>query len=265
MKAIYEQSREESSNIFIRRSEEHGFRPHFHINVEIYIIRHGNAEISCNGKEYRLSDGNIAFFDSYDIHSYEKTYTNGVDDCVLIVPLKYLSKFNSLKKSAKIVCPVISDAELVDRVLQLIDCYVKNSNPEWVRASAVDLILSLIHEKLEYAQDDGSTDKELIMTILSFMNKNFKNDVSLKALSNALGYNPSHLSRTFRKYMNVGIPEYVNNLRLDYVEKACTDKNVKITELIFDAGFKSIQSYYRNKKRLDKSDLSIKLPPKNQP
>lgn len=252
MKAIYEQSREESSNIFIRRSKEHGFYPHFHINVEIYIVKHGNAVVSCNGKEYGLSDGNIAFFDSYDIHSYEKTYVNGVDDCVLIIPLKYLSKFNSLKKSAKIVSPIISDPELVDKVLHLIDCYVKNSDSESVRSSATDLILSLIHEKLEYADDNGSTDKELIMSILSFMNKNFKNDVSLKALSNALGYNQSYLSRTFRKYMNVGIPEYVNNLRLDYVEKECKDKNVKITELIFDAGFKSIQSYYRNKKRLEK-------------
>ena len=119
-----------------------------------------------------------------------------------------------------------------------------------VQSAVINLILSAVSAKLQIIHEQDDTDRELIIKILDDVNKNFRKDATLKSVSARLGYCTAHLSRTFHKYLKMSLPEYVNNLRLDYVEKHKHDKNVLITELIFDAGFKSIQSYYRNKHRL---------------
>ncbi|MBQ9756325.1 MAG: helix-turn-helix domain-containing protein, partial [Clostridia bacterium] len=79
---------------------------------------------------------------------------------------------------------------------------------------------------------------------------NFRSEITLSGLAKEFGYSVEHVSRVFHKYLKTGIPEYVNGLRLNCVEqlvKAHPEK--KITEIIFDSGFNSIQSYYRNKAR----------------
>lgn len=252
MKAFHEQFREEDTNIVVQRSTNHTFKAHFHINVEILIVKKGQTTITCNGSEYMLTDGMIAFFDSYDIHEYFSHYSPDTDDCLLVIPLKYLDKFIKIKKSGKVINPVIYNPDLVNKLLFLIDTFLIEQTDTTITTSTIDLILSLINSNLITAENTESNDSELIIKILDYVNKNFNNDVSLKKVSLELGYCTAHVSRTFHKYLKMTLPEYVNNLRLDYVEKHKKDKGALITKLIFDAGFKSIQSYYRNKKRIEK-------------
>lgn len=251
MKAYHEQLREEDSNLIIQRSTNHTFNPHFHINVELLIIKHGRTKITFNGNDIELTDGMIAFFDSYDIHGYETDLSVKADDCLLVIPLKFLDNFSSLKKSGKVINPVIHDPDLCQKLISIIDNFLINQSESTVISSAVNLILSLIYTKLQTAETTENADEELIVKILDYVNKNFRTNVSLSKVSAELGYCTAHLSRTFHKYLKMTLPEYVNNLRLDYVEKHKNDKGVFITKLIFDAGFKSIQSYYRNKKRIE--------------
>lgn len=251
MKAYHEQLREESESLIIQRSTNHTFNPHFHINVELLIVKKGKTKITCNGMEYLLTDGMIAFFDSYDIHEYVTYPADNTDDCLLVVPLKMLDNFNKIRKSGKIINPVFYDVELCNKLIYIIDTFLIEQTDKTIIASSVDLILSLINSKLQILESSENNDGELIVKILDYINKNFKSDVSLQKVSAILGYCTAHVSRTFHKYLKMTLPEYVNNLRLDYVEKHKNDKDVLITKLIFDAGFKSIQTYYRNKKRLE--------------
>ena len=252
MKAFHEQYREENSQLIIQRSTNHTFNPHFHINVELLIVKNGKTKITCNGTEYVLTDGMIAFFDSYDIHEYVTYPFPNTDDCLLVIPLKMLAKFNKIKKIGRIINPVFCDVELCNKLIYIIDTFLINQTDETIIASSVDLILSLINSKLKTAETTEKNDEELILRILDYVNKNFRSNASLQTVSTSLGYCTAHVSRVFHKYIKMSLPEYVNNLRLDYVEKHKHDKGVLITELIFEAGFKSIQSYYRNKKRVEK-------------
>ena len=251
MKAYHEQLREESSKLILQRSTNHTFNPHFHINVELLIVKKGKTKIICNGTEHLLTDGMIAFFDSYDIHEYVTYPIDSTDDCLLVIPLKMLNNFNKIRKSGKIINPVFYDTELCDKLIYIIDTFLVNQTDNTIITSSVDLILSLINSKLQTAETNENNDGELIVKILDYANKNFRTNVSLSKVSAELGYCTAHLSRTFHKYLKMTLPEYVNNLRLDYVEKHKNDKGVLITKLIYDAGFKSIQSYYRNKKRIE--------------
>jgi methylphosphotriester-DNA--protein-cysteine methyltransferase len=85
---------------------------------------------------------------------------------------------------------------------------------------------------------------------LFYINQNFKEEINLKILAKQFGYTAEHISRVFNHYLNVSLPEYINGLRLDYVENAIKEGSKEnITSLLFSAGFKSIQTYYRAKNK----------------
>ncbi|MBQ3219170.1 MAG: helix-turn-helix domain-containing protein, partial [Clostridia bacterium] len=68
-----------------------------------------------------------------------------------------------------------------------------------------------------------------------------------------LGYSDAHISRIFSLYVKKSLPDYVNELRFKEVNRLIENTNGKITDLIFDAGFNSIQTYYRVKSKLTKN------------
>ena len=247
MKAFYEQIRETDDNVK-KRNINHVFGAHFHKNIEIFVINKGKYTISCNGETKEISDGGIAFFDSYDIHAYDKMHTTEHDDCVLIIPYSSAKNFNSLKNYRVVRDFIIQDQALAKRIINLADEYLGEGFSKKIEQSVNELILSLIFEKLKFIEPQEKYKHEIIRNLLLYANENFKENISLSTASKTLGYSKTYLSRTFHKYFKMSFPNYVNLLRLEYLENEKTkNPEKKITQLIFDSGFKSIQSYYRNK------------------
>ena len=87
---------------------------------------------------------------------------------------------------------------------------------------------------------------QLIRAVLSYLSEHFREDVSLPVIARKFGYAQAYVSRVFHRYTNTGLPRYVNRLRLNYIEtRRRNDPSASLTDLIFDAGFKSIPTYYR--------------------
>ena len=247
---MFFENRAVSGEIKLFKNAKHIFPLHFHIDLEIFLLKKGKFEISLNGKEYVLGAGDIAVIDSYDVHSYDKNVLpSDKESLVVIIPYRYLSRFNSFREYFKIKTPVISAPTLCDELIKIADAYMGENNSESVRESATDLFLSLLLEKLEFSNDKRVEESVLIRNILAFIQENYRENVSLEFIAKSLGYTTAHVSRAFHKYIKTSLPSYVNRLRLDYIDKALqngTDK--KITHLIYEAGFSSQQTYYRERK-----------------
>ncbi len=259
MKAFYEKYQEESQSIKIFRNVLHVFEPHFHNNVEIFIVRKGHYTVSLGDTVYDLKSGGVCVFDSYDIHGYISRLEDDADDVVVIIPAKYLGDFRSGTKGKRITNPVLYDELLCDRLLAIADEYLSASQSEEIHASAINLFLSLIKEKLCFSDATVKSDDITVHKILSYIYDNFTSDISLSTIAKALGYTAEHLSRVFHKYVNMSIPLYINNLRIERVEKLKKERgDKKIYEIIAEAGFNSIQTYYRAKKQYEKNKNPLK-------
>ncbi len=248
-KIFYENKREQNLELAVFRHGRYVFDQHFHINVEILIVKKGKYKLFYNGKGYAVGADNVAFIDSYELHGYGVTGEEARGDALLVIPFTYLEKFNSFRKKAKIINPVIQDAQLVDNLLSLVDRYLSNEQPQEIREAGIDLILALIEQKLEYSKNKESDDTVLVKKILQYIEKNFKEDVSLTAIAKALGYTKEHLSRTFNKCLKQSITTYINRLRLQYIEKVLSSTDKNLTDVIFESGFNSVPTYYRCKKQ----------------
>ncbi len=252
MKAFYEKIREATDRLQVERNGYYAFLPHFHINLEILIVKKGKHKIFCNGEEFVVESGSIAFFDSYDVHGYYECKNVDRDDACLVIPFSFMEKYIKNKKSLKLQTPIIKDERLVEEVLFIVDKFLLDKRDESIQVSAIDMILSLIQQKLVYFENGVNGDTILVKKILEYIENNLKGDVRLKTIAKKLGYTEEHLSRTFNKSLKQSIPFYTNGLRLSYVENNLKRNGSNLTELIYEAGFKSPQTYYRARKARQK-------------
>lgn len=249
MKAFYEEYRDDDENLDVRRNGFYLFPPHFHRNIEILIVNQGAYTVVHNGVSYSVKDGDIFFCGSYDLHSYGTPEGKEQDDCCVIIPARLTSAFNERNKGLRPVSPVIREPALCAELLNIADRWmVKEKNPDAVRGAAANLLLSLIEQKLELRPGKEKDETQLIRKILTYLSANFREDISLPFLAKKFGYTEAHVSRVFHRYTETGLPRYLNRLRLNYVETCKkNDPHADLTRVIFDAGFKSIPTYYRAK------------------
>ncbi len=252
MNAFFEKNRQTTNTVSIQRNRTSPFPRHFHNNLEIYLLQQGKRKIHLNGKTHVLTDGMVAFFDSFDIHGYEQSESTN-NECVVIIPYGFLDFFNGLRNSLSTSNNIIHDPKLCANLMEIADRLLSKTKNSPLISCAVNLFLTYIYNAYSFNLADRNKDDELIRKILTFLDKNFKSEISLSSLSSNLGYSKEHISRIFHKYFNIGIPQYINDLRLNYFNYLSSlSDNANITELIYQAGFNSIQSFYRNKARSNK-------------
>lgn len=252
MEGFYEKHREDASKIVVNRNEKnYAFRSHFHSNMELFIVARGRYKVWRNDTLLEVSNGTIALFDSYDVHLYESGGSNNTDEdidvCALLIPYRLLSRFNVRRGEHEIVEPLIRDEILCKRILEIVDGYVSQGGD--TAEIAVELILSLLYDRLQFSEREKRSDTGLMRKILTFAQENYRGDASLSSTARALGYTEEHISRVFHRFSGEGFSQYVNRLRLEYVRSARLNGDKRrMTELIYDAGFKSLQTYYRHVK-----------------
>ena len=246
MKAYYEPLRDNQNNVHFVKNKNYIFNPHFHSAIEILIVKKGVCPVNVNGKDYTITDGQIAFFDSFEFHGYSDNATDNCQTMVIILPPVFVEKFTIQKQGKHVKNFIISDFELCDTIMDIIEKFVNKNNNQQIVSASVDLILSLIYPRLEYVEEDKNSSFNLLKEILSYLNNNFKQDINLDSISKTFGYSNAHISRLFNGVVKRTIRQYVNDLRVEYVKKRLNDiPKPSVTELIYESGFNSIQTYYR--------------------
>ena len=223
------------------------FPPHFHQNIELCVLLSGEQELCVGGRQIHATSMSVTVVDNFVVHSFGKGEGERYS---LIIPHDMLTEFNRLRKNKSFGQIYVQDATLAKGVADIINNCLQNDSDYYMMYSAFNMIMSLLLPHLSLTDSENKGEGELINRILTYAQDNYKENITLESAARALGYAEGHLSRVFHKYVSESFPRYVNRLRYEYVQnKLYTDEN--ITKLIFDAGFRSIQTYYRTKALLD--------------
>ena len=254
MNGFYEYYRDDKKNLVVYEGKSFIFPAHFHHKIELFILSEGIVKVTCNEKTYELDEGCIAFFNSYDVHSYDEQSSNTKGYC-LIIPAEYFARFCKRIQNKQVKNAVVKNKNLCEEICSLVKNYLVIDNSKEVKSNCIELILSLLEQNLEFT--DVVSDSEatvLVKKILRYINENFREKISLDSISKEFGYSTAHISRTFGRFVKKSIPDYVNEIRLNEVNRLTSETDRKITELIFTAGFNSLQTYYRFKSKFVKSN-----------
>ena len=219
----------------------------------MFIIKKGWYTLTINDISYNISAGSILVIDSFDVHSYDFKDNSLHEDCVILLPYEFRA-FLIPYENKKIACPVIKSGSLAGELIEIVDKYM--GGDEAVKSSALTLICSLISKNLSFMDNPKKEDVTLMRKVLAYIEQNFKGDVSRGKIASALGYTESYISHVFHRYVNEGLSEYVNKLRLIYVANTLKNSDKPVTEIIYEAGFKSQQTYYRVKAKYNLPDTN---------
>ena len=252
MKSYYEKHRDDTLELVLQKNTSQVYPAHFHRNLEICVLKKGELELSINDKIYRMTSGQTVVIDSFDVHEYIKSANEGFYDCVLVIPYEFFGELLAERRGFRIENPIVQDAELCDKIIRLADEFLSGTKSVSVQKATCKLIWSLLVEKLIFVEEKNRGEAALIRKALIYLQENFKIDVSRKSLAQELGYAEAHISRVFNRYLRVGIAEYVNSLRLEYIERKLAENNgAGLLEVIYESGFNCPQTYYRAKKKRD--------------
>lgn len=249
MHGYYEKFRDDDTRLLVARGGEHSYSAHFHRNMEVFMVKSGQYRLTINGESLTVGSGCIAVIESFAVHAYERMGEVG-DDCVLVIPAHYEKRFERKKQGRKIVNPVIADADFCAELIALAEGYLCSPSSPEAEQSACELILARLGERLTFTQTTGREESSAVREILAYLEDNFRGDVSRSTVARAIGYSEAHVSRVFHRFMGEGLSSYVNRLRHAYVQRELTvNPERTVMELIEEAGFTGVQTYYRTKKK----------------
>jgi AraC family transcriptional regulator len=73
----------------------------------------------------------------------------------------------------------------------------------------------------------------------------FADSLNLVEIANTVGVHPTHLARTFKKYYQTTVGEYLRRLRLDWAMRQLSETEASIADIASAAGFYD-QSHFSN-------------------
>ena len=79
--------------------------------------------------------------------------------------------------------------------------------------------------------------------VLEFMNRNFREPITLEATAREFYLSDTHLSRLFRRELNMTFVEYLTSLRLENARRELLHTDISITRLALNSGFSSVKSF----------------------
>ncbi len=103
--------------------------------------------------------------------------------------------------------------------------------------------LNAVDRILTTAAKDSTDYLELIGRIKRFIQKDYKSNLSLVDVAEAVNLTPAYVSHIFKKETGQGIVEYITELKMKKAKQLLEDKNLKIIQIAKICGYEN-QSYF---------------------
>lgn len=240
---FYEKNADEPNYFNFHEAYGNVMQAHFHRNMELLFVKEGQMKATINGEEHVLKQGDIAVVNSYDVHHYE-----GEKQSHVYVVLFGESLKPAELKSGEGLENFLGASPNADFIFCCLELFLKNMK-KWNVLSCegfVHLIIGWLVSEYGLRKRKSNVDTSLFMEVLKYIDEHFAEDITLEQLANKFGYTKNYFSMLFNKYLGKHLRVYLNELRVEKVEKRrAENKDSTVTALAMSCGFKSMNTYYR--------------------
>jgi len=228
---------------------------HWHNHIEVLYVIDGEIDFRVEDRNYTLKNGNMIIVNSELIH-YSKL-KGQVKYILLQVPLSAFDgiydeiesvRFREVidKKDAKVLCSNLLE------MLSFVKNYKPNSKVKFV-SLLYDFFYVLLNsfidenKKLYYSVNNVGINR--ISPVMAYVEKNFRNKISLKDAADIINVTPEHLCRLFKKYANMTFNDYLMALRISSFYQSLQSSNQKISVLLEENGILNYKVFIREFKK----------------
>jgi len=215
-----------------------------HNKLELLFCLDGEIEVTCGKHKKTLKQNGFAFIMPYTVHSYETVkYSKTIIITILKECLPAFHKYFNREPAFPFVENVIHPD--VDYITKRLSSKDRGTLSFEQLIGYIYIFLSIIFKEIEFEEVGRKGSTDLLPDVLSFIEKNFREELTLENIAFEVGMNPSYLSRVFSDKIGYPITRYINEVRIDYAKFLLLSSSQPITDIAFSSGFKSIRTFNR--------------------
>ena len=217
----------------------------------IMLITKGTCDITLNGSTTKLSRGQLALVDCYNLHEYQ-----AVTDYEAL----WLHFDGPLAREYyEHICATVGN-RLFPRNFQVLEhtlskIYNIFKNHESIKEASISKYITQILTEILLSETTNQSSAHLSNSLaesVAYINEHFPEAISLKSLADKAALSPFHFSRVFAKEIGVTPHQYIIATRLNFAKFLLKTTDSTIKKIAFSSGFSSESNFCFTFKKWEK-------------
>ena len=215
---------------------------HLHDSFELVTVQDGVIAATVDGKSYTLHGGDALLIFPNQIHAYHTPRSS--QSRVFIFPAVLVGEYYE-KMRQKL--PDVSLFSFPDPAFS--DTLLTADLDRWMLKSLLYRVVSVFDQAATYhAKGHGGSD--LVGQILSIVSTRYTEPLTMRTVSEALGYDHRYLTNLLQKNLGTTFRRLLNEYRIVYAQELLLRTNSPIEQIAGACGYDSLCSFNRNFKAL---------------
>ncbi|ADG91929.1 transcriptional regulator, AraC family [Arcobacter nitrofigilis DSM 7299] len=224
------------------------YKKHFHDTFSLGINEQGVSIYTNNDKSYTLDENMLSIVNPYAVHS-----CNACSEVLNIYYMLYLdiSWCKEVQKSiddkvnefTNIPLDILEDKVFYDEYLTLCKFLFSDNHISDKEDILIDFFIKFFSLFLDKTED-ANTNKEFDK-IVFFLEKNYKENISIKELSKFFNLNPYYIIRLFKSKINLTPHAFLINLKINKA-KELLQQGHSISDTALECGFFDQSHFHKN-------------------
>lgn len=234
------------SNIFTgHEMKSYDFSSHFHNSIELAYCVSGFQNVKVNDEIYTLAAGDaIIIFPNcpHEYIAYDTTIPTEIID--MVCKSEFFTDFIPELKLFVPETPLIRAAQLPPNVAEAF-MKVPHVSSKLEIFGLCCIAISGMIQNLNMKPRKGYSDIKLAPELISYIHANYTQPLTINILSKTFGYHPSYIAHIFSDYLKIPFRTYLGTIRSEAAASMICSTDKSITEIAYECGFGSINTFCR--------------------
>ena len=227
---------------------------HWHSEFEIIRILSGKLNVRLNRRDFVAGPGDVVFVNSETVHGAHP------EDCIyecIVLSTELLSAKDSecsgfitdLLEHIRVVndhfkksdADIIRSADSLFEVMKRGGCYFEAMGALYTLFGTI--MKEKLHKSISGLSEANTAQNTKLKKALSFIRKNYANQLSLDEMAMAVGMSPKYFCSFFKEMTRKSPVTYLNIYRIEVASRKIATTDTPITDIAFGCGFNDL-SYF---------------------
>lgn len=213
---------------------------HFHKNYELVYVMEGELDATVDGKQFCMKQNDFSLILPYNIHAFHTPVHAKV--WIGVFSADFVSSFDLFMRDKINEMPTFHVEELLMPFLREKLLNTKTADL-FTMKSMIYAVCAQYVEKGHFCSKPKENDVPI--QIFKYIEENFKDNISLKTMAAALGYDYHYMSRAYHQIFPANFRRFLNQYRLEYAQELIIHTSLPLTEIALESGFGSVRTFNR--------------------
>lgn len=229
----------------------------WHSGIEIAFVLNGYGTLFLDGEKYEIQEEDLFVINSYQIHRVEmKTGSHLLS--VLVEPCFVTNLFPQATEYTyeckTFACPEQMKSAILlmkEKLAEMISIWSKSREEfsELHRNMQLAELVGCLFENFGRQKDKDGKKEDHWLDLVRFINESYQENITLQMLAKREFMSQSYFSRIFQKEMGVTFTEYLTEIRLSHALNLLENKELTVTDICFESGFRNVNSFIESFKQ----------------